>query len=57
MKELLPRRDSFPPGSMGSKIQAAIEFLESGGRSVIVTQPGDLLDAVAGREGTTIQRE
>jgi carbamate kinase len=41
---------------MGSKIQAAIEFLEAGGVSVIITQPGDLLEAVGGRRGTTITR-
>jgi carbamate kinase len=46
----------FPRGSMGSKIQAAIEFLEAGGVSVIITQPGDLLEAVGGRRGTTITR-
>lgn len=56
MKDLL-REGHFPPGSMGSKIQAAVEFLDAGGRSVIVTQPGCLLDAVAGRAGTTIRRE
>jgi carbamate kinase len=27
----------FPPGSMGPKIEAAIKFLESGGREVIIT--------------------
>ena len=46
----------FPAGSMGSKIQAAVEFLESGGESVIITSPGDLLEAVRGRQGTTIRR-
>jgi len=50
------RQGQFPPGSMGSKVQAAIEFLESGGRSVLIAQPGDLLDAVEGRKGTTIRR-
>jgi len=54
VKTLL-RQGQFAPGSMESKVQAAIEFLESGGRSVIITQPGDLLDAVAGRKGTTIR--
>jgi len=56
MQELL-RQGQFPPGSMGSKIQAAVEFLSAGGRTVIVTQPGSLLDAVEGRAGTTILRE
>ncbi len=46
----------FPAGSMGSKIRASIEFLEYGGESVIITQPGDLLAAVRGEAGTTIRR-
>lgn len=52
----LHSQGQFPAGSMGSKIQAAIEFLESGGRSVIITRPGDLLEAVCGERGTTICR-
>ncbi len=51
----LYERGQFPAGSMGSKIQAAIEFLESGGDCVIITDPGNLLDAVDGRKGTTIR--
>ncbi|UCH82857.1 MAG: carbamate kinase [Candidatus Latescibacterota bacterium] len=46
----------FPPGSMGSKIQAAIDFVESGGSSAIITDPGNLLEAVAGQKGTTIRK-
>lgn len=46
----------FPEGSMGSKMKAVIEFLEYGGDSAIVTQPGDLLAAVRGEAGTTIRR-
>jgi carbamate kinase len=52
----LQRAGQFPAGSMGSKIQAAVEFLESGGGRVIITQPGDLRDAMEGRKGTTIRR-
>lgn len=52
----LQREGQFPAGSMGSKIQAAVEFLESGGGRVIITQPGDLRDAMEGRKGTTIRR-
>ncbi len=44
----------FPPGSMGPKILAAIEFLEHGGREVIVTSPDHIEAAVAGRTGTHI---
>jgi carbamate kinase len=42
----------FPAGSMGPKIEAAIDFLEHGGRKVIITQPHLLEDAIAGRNGT-----
>lgn len=44
----------FPPGSMGPKIAAGVEFVESGGREAIVTSPENLLGAIAGREGTRI---
>ncbi len=44
----------FPPGSMGPKIEAAIAFLEGGGREVVITSPDHLADAVAGRTGTHI---
>jgi carbamate kinase len=44
----------FPPGSMGPKVQAAIEFLERGGREVIITSPEHLEAAVLGETGTRI---
>lgn len=50
----LSERGEFPPGSMGSKIHAAIEFLESGGESVIICRPDRVTEAVAGRSGTMI---
>lgn len=45
----------FPPGSMGPKIEAAIWFLQSGGREVCITSPRRLKDAIAGRAGTWIR--
>jgi carbamate kinase len=42
----------FPPGSMGSKIEAAVEFLQSGGRSVLICHSGELTAALEGRKGT-----
>ena len=42
----------FPPGSMGSKIEAAVEFLRSGGKSVLICQSGDLTAALGGTKGT-----
>ena len=44
----------FPAGSMGPKVDAALQFLDGGGRQVIITDPPHLLDAVAGRAGTRI---
>ena len=46
----------FPPGSMGPKIQAAIEFVRGGGREVVITSPERLTDALEGRTGTLVAR-
>jgi carbamate kinase len=64
-QEPLPRMDvamarrlleegEFPPGSMGPKIEAAIEFLEGGGEEVLINLPENLADALEGRTGTVI---
>lgn len=42
----------FAPGSMKPKIQAGINFLVTGGRRVIITQPHLLKEAVEGKTGT-----
>ena len=47
----------FPAGSMGPKIQAAIEFIEAGGKHVIITRPEDIELAVDGEAGTHIHRD
>lgn len=44
----------FLEGSMKPKIEAAIEFLESGGKEVIITNPEHLADAIKGKTGTHI---
>lgn len=44
----------FPPGSMGPKIAAALDFLRSGGGEVLITSPERLGDALAGRTGTRL---
>jgi len=44
----------FPTGSMGPKIEAAIDFLESGGKRVIISDATMLLDACKGNVGTHI---
>jgi carbamate kinase len=47
----------FPPGSMGPKIRAAIDYLRAGGRQVIITSPGKLGRSLQGESGTTISPE
>jgi carbamate kinase len=44
----------FPPGSMGPKIQACLEFLEAGGQRAIITNPENMSEAFEGRGGTHI---
>jgi len=44
----------FPAGSMGPKIKAAINFLENGGETVIITSLEKGFEAVSGRAGTRI---
>jgi carbamate kinase len=48
------KEGQFPPGSMLPKVEAAIRFLESGGREVVVTSPDALAGALAGDGGTHI---
>lgn len=45
----------FPPGSMGPKVEAAIEFAQAGGQALI-TSLNDLADALDGKSGTRILR-
>ncbi|MBS1260785.1 MAG: Carbamate kinase 2 [Calditrichaeota bacterium] len=44
----------FPAGSMGPKIEAAIEFLEGGGERVIITDLEHARESVDGEAGTMI---
>lgn len=47
----------FPPGSMGPKIAACIEFVEGGGEEALVTSPDSLRAAIEGRAGTRLVRD
>jgi len=47
----------FPPGSMGPKVQAAIDYLDAGGVEVIIARPQDISAAVRGEAGTRIVRD
>ena len=44
----------FPKGSMGPKILAAIDFIESGGKEVLITSIERVVDAFEGKTGTRI---
>ncbi len=44
----------FPPGSMGPKIRAAVEFIEAGGHEVLITKDSHLKAALLNRAGTRI---
>jgi carbamate kinase len=44
----------FPPGSMGPKVEAAISFLQNGGKQVIITSIDKGYEAVRGKAGTRI---
>jgi carbamate kinase len=46
----------FPAGSMGPKIEAAIDFVERGGRECIITSTEQVARAVEGKAGTHIVR-
>lgn len=46
----------FPPGSMGPKIEAAIDFLRNGGSKVVISSIDKAADAVFGNAGTVITR-
>jgi carbamate kinase len=50
-KELLAA-NQFPPGSMGPKIQASIQFVEATGKEVLITDEESLKRALEGRAGT-----
>jgi carbamate kinase len=52
--KILLDEGQFPPGSMGPKIEAAIDFLERGGKSVIITSPDHIQGALEGQAGTVI---
>jgi carbamate kinase len=44
----------FPAGSMGPKIEAAVQFVEGGGREAVITSLEGAADALAGRTGTRV---
>jgi len=48
------KEGQFPPGSMGPKVEAAVQFIRSGGKRAVITAIEDIAAAVAGKAGTAI---
>ncbi len=48
------KEGQFPAGSMGPKIESAIQFIESGGEVCIITSTERMCDAINGLTGTRI---
>ncbi|MHC4149971.1 MAG: carbamate kinase, partial [Planctomycetota bacterium] len=48
------RAGEFPCGSMGPKIQAAVQFLEAGGEKVLITSVEKHIQALEGQTGTLL---
>lgn len=48
------KEKQFPAGSMGPKIKAAIDFIERGGKEVLITSIDRIVEAFAGKTGTRI---
>jgi len=44
----------FKPGSMKPKVEAMLEFVEAGGKEALLTDPKNLMRAVAGETGTRL---
>ena len=44
----------FPPGSMGPKVQAAIQFIKNGGNRAVIGSIEEIAKAIAGKAGTEI---
>jgi carbamate kinase len=44
----------FPPGSMGPKIEAAVEFVRASGKDVLITDVEHLREALDGKDGTLV---
>lgn len=55
--EALASAGHFPPGSMGPKVEAAIAYVRATGKRAVICQPGDIVQAIAGKLGTIVDTE
>ncbi len=52
--ETLLKSGEFPKGSMGPKIEGAVNFLRNGGRKVVITSLEKVEEALLGKDGSVI---
>jgi carbamate kinase len=45
----------FPPGTMGPKVEAAIQYVRATGKRAVICDSEDLADALAGQAGTVVE--
>lgn len=50
------RQGQFPAGSMGPKVEAALQFIREGGKRAVITSLEAICEAVAGTAGTEISQ-
>ena len=53
--EALASEGHFPAGSMGPKVEAAIQFVRATGKRAVICQPADLAQAIVGGAGTIVE--
>ena len=51
------REGHFPAGSMGPKVEAAVQYVKNGGKRAVITSIEEIEEALAGRAGTEVTRD
>jgi carbamate kinase len=54
LKQRLAEGGHFAEGSMAPKMRAVVQFLEAGGKEALITNPENIMRAMAGETGTRI---
>ena len=54
VKHYIDEGGHFAEGSMAPKMRAVVQFLEAGGKEALITDPGNIMRAMAGETGTRI---
>ena len=56
MRQLI-EKNIFPAGSIGPKVEAAVQFVEKGGEIAIIASLENAEEALKGKSGTVIIRK